>query len=44
MEKLEQISQEVTQSVYTMRTATKSIASFLDNAKELASAQMGKPA
>jgi methyl-accepting chemotaxis protein len=40
MEKLEQISQEVTQSVYTMRTATKSISAFLDNAKELASSEM----
>ncbi|MDR2536056.1 MAG: methyl-accepting chemotaxis protein [Treponema sp.] len=36
MTKLNQISQEVTSSVYTMRIASESITSFLENAKELA--------
>ncbi|MDR2535999.1 MAG: hypothetical protein LBD29_08225 [Treponema sp.] len=40
MEKLQQISQEVTQSVNAMRTASGSIASFLESAKELASTEM----
>ena len=40
MEKLQGISQEVTESVKVTRTASRSIASFLDSAKELASTGM----
>ena len=40
MGKLEQISQEVTRSVHTMRVAGESIAAFLENAKEVAVAGM----
>jgi methyl-accepting chemotaxis protein len=40
MEKLQQISHEVSQSVHTMRIASGSIASFLENAKELARTEM----
>jgi methyl-accepting chemotaxis protein len=40
MEKLQQISQEVMESVHGMRGASRSIASFLENAKELARSEL----